>query len=59
MEKKNRRRINELPKVGSALEIPNYVTPMTDLEYREVTRDGETSGCSEDCGRQNAENCGD
>ena len=31
MSKKNRKRITEIPKVGNALEIPNYVTPTTDL----------------------------
>ena len=51
MSKKNRRRSPEIPQVGNALEIPNYVIPMTDLEYREtmdpVDPRGETRG--EDC----------
>ena len=34
MSKKNRKRSPEIPQVGNALEVPNYVTPMTDLEYR-------------------------
>ena len=31
MSKKNRRREMEIPQVGNALEVPNYVTPTTDL----------------------------
>ena len=26
----------EIPRVGNAREIPNYVIPTTDLEYREI-----------------------
>ena len=36
MSKKKRQRSLELPQVGNALEVPNYVTPTTDLEYRQV-----------------------
>ena len=34
MSKKNRKRSPEIPQVGNALEVPNYVVPMTDLEYK-------------------------
>lgn len=39
MSKKNRKRSPEIPQVGNALEVPNYVIPMTDLEYKaEINR---------------------
>ena len=55
MSKKNRKRIQELPDLGISPEIPNYVAPMTDLEYRETMDQVEprTTGCddckTEDC----------
>lgn len=36
MSKKNHRNTPEIPQVGNALEVPNYVIPTTDLEYREI-----------------------
>ena len=36
MSKKNHRKTPEIPQVGNALEVPNYVIPTTDLEYREI-----------------------
>ena len=36
MSKKNHRKTTEIPQVGNALEVPNYVIPTTDLEYREI-----------------------
>jgi hypothetical protein len=36
MSKKNRKTSTEVPQVGNALEVPNYVIPTTDLEYREI-----------------------
>ena len=37
MSKKHRKPSTEIPQVGNALEVPNYVIPMTDLEYKETT----------------------
>ncbi|MBQ6159660.1 MAG: hypothetical protein IJK24_01800 [Oscillospiraceae bacterium] len=39
MSKKNRKRSPEIPQAGNALEIPNYVVPMTDLEYKQVSEE--------------------
>lgn len=36
MSKQRKTRSPEIPLAGGALEIPNYVTPTTDLEYREI-----------------------
>ena len=51
MSKKNHRRSPEIPQVGNALEIPNYVIPMTDLACREAVEQTEPrgEGCGEDC----------
>ena len=64
MSKKNRKRSQEVPRVGNALEVPrtenalevpNYVIPTTDLEYKETvngTRDpAEAQNCGENCKR--------
>ena len=37
----------EIPRVGNALEVPNYVIPTTDLEYREIN--DEVDPRSDDC----------
>lgn len=42
MSKKNRKRSPEIPQVGNALEVPNYVVPMTDLEYKFVQDEVDT-----------------
>ncbi len=64
MSKKNRKTgpviPTEVPKVGAALEVPNYVIPTTDLEYREINDqvDPRTDDCrTEDC--RHGENCGE
>lgn len=36
MSKKHHRKTPEIPQVGNALEVPNYVTPTTDLEYKRI-----------------------
>ncbi len=35
-QERKRKRSQEIPQIGNALEVPNYVTPMTDLEYKAV-----------------------
>ena len=57
MSNKKRRISPELPQTGNALEVPNYVIPTTDLEYREIMeqtdprRDKSGQGCApEQCG---------
>ena len=47
MSKSNHRKTPEIPQAGNALEIPNYVTPTTDLEYREINDqvDPRTTDC--------------
>lgn len=67
MSKKKHRRSPEIPQVGNALEVPNYVIPMTDLEYKqtvEETREpaeaqscGGQRSCTENCGKNCGENC--
>lgn len=60
MSKKNRKRSPEIPRVGNALEVPNYVIPTTDLEYRqtvEAARDpAEAQDCAETCGGEDRRN---
>ena len=64
MSKKNKKRSPELPQVGNALEVPNYVIPTTDLEYKETvngTRNpAEAQNCGDNCGNDcsRGENCG-
>lgn len=59
MSKKNRKTgpviPTELPKVGAALEVPNYVIPTTDLEYKEIN--DQVDPRTDDC--RHAENCGE
>ena len=45
----------EIPRVGNALEVPNYVIPTTDLEYREINDevDPRTEDCRRDEDRRN------
>ena len=60
MSKKNKKRSQEIPQVGNALEVPNYVIPTTDLEYREINdqvQPRNTDCRTEDC--RGAENCGE
>ena len=58
MSKKNRKPSPEIPQIGNALEVPNYVIPTTDLEYREIMEpvDPHSDNCGEDC---RTENCGE
>ena len=56
MSKKNRKHSQEMPQVGNALEVPNYVTPTTDLEYKRINDEVDPRGADcEDCRR---EHCG-
>ena len=55
MSKKKHHRSPELPQVGNALEVPNYVIPMTDLEYKETVKGTQDPAEAQDCG----ENCSD
>lgn len=60
MSKKHHRKTPEIPQVGNALEVPNYVIPTTDLEYREINDqvDPRNTDCR-DCrsGERGSENC--
>ena len=53
MSKKHRKPSPEIPRTGDALEVPNYVTPTTDLEYRSINDRVDPRGddCAEDCRR--------
>ena len=54
MSKKNRKHSPEIPQVGNALEVPNYVTPTTDLEYRQINDQVDPRGSNcEDCKTEN------
>ena len=59
MSKEHRRPVpvipTEIPRVGNALEVPNYVIPTTDLEYREINDqvDPRTEDCRRDEDRRN------
>ncbi|MBQ1410732.1 MAG: hypothetical protein IIY94_05600 [Oscillospiraceae bacterium] len=55
MSKKNRKQSPEIPQVGNALEVPNYVTPTTDLEYKRINDQVDPSGI--DCENCRTENC--
>ena len=35
MSKKNQKHSQEIPQIGNTPEVPDYVNPATDLEYRE------------------------
>ena len=53
MSKKNRKRSQEIPQVGNAQEVPNYVIPTTDLEYKQTVngtrRPAGAQECAKDC----------
>ena len=53
MSKKNKKLSQEIPQVGNALEVPNYVIPMTDLEYKQTVNETKRSPDS----RERAEDC--
>ena len=55
MSKKNRKQSTEIPQVGNALEVPNYVTPTTDLEYKRINDEVDHRGT--DCEDCNTKNC--
>ena len=55
MSKKNHRKTPEIPQVGNALEVPNYVTPTTDLEYKRINDEVDPRGT--DCEDCKTENC--
>ena len=55
MSKKNRKHSQEMPQVGNALEVPNYVTPTTDLEYKRINDQVDPRGT--DCEDCKTENC--
>lgn len=56
MSKKKRKQSPEIPQRDDALEIPNYVTPTTDLEYKRINDEVDPRGADcEDCRR---EHCG-
>ena len=60
MSKKKRIVSPELPQTEGTLEVPNYVIPTTDLEYREINdqvNPRNTDCRTEDC--RGAENCGE
>ena len=70
MSKKNRKRSQEVPRVGNALEVPrtenalevpNYVIPTTDLEYTETVNGTRDPAEARESGRtQNrGEHCGE
>ena len=54
MSKKNRKQTQEIPQLGDALEVPNYVTPTTDLGPDLIGADPRLR----DLRRQAAEECG-
>jgi hypothetical protein len=53
MSKKKRIVSPELPQTEGTLEVPNYVIPTTDLEYRQTVEQTEhpAEDCAEDCRR--------
>ena len=53
MSKKKRIVSPELPQTEGTLEVPNYVIPTTDLEYRQIVDQTEhpAEDCAEDCRR--------
>ena len=55
MSKKNRKSSPEVPQVGNALEVPNYVIPTTDLEYREIN--DQVDPRHTDCGDRGTGDC--
>ena len=57
MSKKNKKRSQEIPQVGNALEVPNYVIPTTDLEYKQTVNGTRDPAAAEDCGKNCGENC--
>ena len=46
----------ELPKVGVALEVPNYVIPTTDLEYKETVNGTRSPDAAEECTKDRSKN---
>ena len=58
MSKKNRKQqITEIPRVGNALEVPNYVTPTTDLEYKQTVEQTRSGDCRDRKDCRDAEDC--
>lgn len=56
MSKKNRKRSREIPQVGDAPEVPNYVIPTTDLEYRQTVNGTRDPAEAQSCGENRGEN---
>ena len=57
MSKKNKKRSQEVPQVGNALEVPNYVIPTTDLEYKQTVKGTQDPADSQDCGETCGKDC--
>ena len=55
MSKKKRIVSPELPQTEGTLEVPNYVTPTTDLEYKRINDEVDPRGT--DCEDCNTKNC--
>ena len=50
MSKKNKKRSQEVPQLGDALEVPNYVIPTTDLEYKQTVNGTQDPAAAQNCG---------